>query len=330
MRYFLLVIFLVIHLSGFPQSNYDAYFKETVSIIEKNYIGYHYISNGKLDYYTYFKTNLLNTYLNSISDLAQNIQLYMDFFEDRHLYLTISDFYKNAPIATDTFKCASIDTHTYYLKIPDFDNQAALDSLLNCAIERDSMLLFENLVIDLRRNGGGKNLFYRRLLPLIATNDMYTRRYELLATKENWASHQTRNKMGTLTEKEENKIIDAPWQKSHHNFITEYSASGVNPYPKRVAVLVDRNTGSSAEKFVLCAKQSFKVKIFGENTAGAVDFGDVCVNEIIKDSLYIVYPTTNVYDFKINGVDSRGIAPDFYLQPENQIEQILNYFEYWN
>lgn len=330
MRGLLILIFITIHISSFSQTKYDDCFKETILIVEKNYIGFQYLDNGKSDYYEYLKTNLLSNNLSSISDLISNIKRYMEFFEDRHMYLSSYDYYIDCKIAIDSFECRLINQNTYYLRIPDFNNLLALDSILNHAIESDSMLQIENIIIDLRKNGGGKNLYYRRLLPLIATNDIFTRKYKLLATKENWDSHQTRNKMDNLNPDDENKIIDVPWQNSNNDFVTEYKPSGVNEYPKRVAVLVDRFTASSSEKFVLCAKQSFKVKIFGENTYGAVDFGDIRSCEIVKDSLFIVFPTTNVYDFKINGVDSRGIAPDFYLQSENQIEQILNYFEYWN
>ncbi len=330
MRTSLILLFFAIQFSCFSQSKYDDYFKETISIIEKNYIGFQYVKNGKLDYYKYLKTNLLNNNLNNISDLVSNIKLYMEFFEDKHMYLSSLDYYNDYKKDLDTFECKFINKSTYYLGIPNFNNQVALDSILNYAIERDSMSQVENLIIDLRKNGGGKNLFYRRLLPLIATNDIFTRKYILLATKENWESHETRNRMDKINPDDENKIIEVPWQKIHNNFVTEYKPSGVNEYPKRVAVLVDRYTASSSEKFIICAKQSFKVKIFGENTSGAVDFGDIRSCEIVKDSLFIVFPTTNVYDFKINGVDSRGIAPDFYLQPENQIKQIIDYFNYWN
>ncbi|WP_430816567.1 S41 family peptidase [Carboxylicivirga sp. RSCT41] len=330
MNKLLLTAIFLIPVSLFSQSNYNNLFLESIELLERNYIGYKYIKSNKMSHYGYFKSNLTSDTLTSKGDLINALAKYISFFEDKHLYLSTKNYYEPSKSSENGFQSKFLNSNTYYLRIPSFNNLKAINSVLNYAIQTDSMFQVENLIIDIRNNSGGKNKYYRRLLPIVATNEIYTRKYELLATKENWESHMTRNNMPNISDNVEGLIVDAPWQNHDGKYVLEYKPSGINELPKRVAILINRNTASSAEKFVECAKQSFKVKTFGENTCGAVDFGDIISSEIIKDSLYIVYPTTNVFDFKVNGVDSKGIAPDFYLDSENQVDQVLKYFKVWH
>lgn len=47
------------------------------------------------------------------------------------------------------------------------------------------------------------------------------------------------------------------------------------PYPAKVAIMVNENTASTAELFILQARQRRKVTIFGQPTMGSVDYLDV-------------------------------------------------------
>ena len=49
----------------------------------------------------------------------------------------------------------------------------------------------------------------------------------------------------------------------------------VTRYPQRVAVLVDKRCGSTCEEFLLVARQSFKVKLFGQSSAGSLDYSNL-------------------------------------------------------
>ena len=50
--------------------------------------------------------------------------------------------------------------------------------------------------------------------------------------------------------------------------------------PNNIAILIDKNCASSTEEFLLMAKQSKKVKLFGHPTSGALDISTL--NEVIS------------------------------------------------
>ncbi|MGZ2369261.1 hypothetical protein ACXR6G_05715 [Ancylomarina sp. YFZ004] len=69
--------------------------------------------------------------------------------------------------------------------------------------------------------------------------------------------------------------------------------------------------------------------MFGDNTAGTIDYSNCRAFEVLKDSIYIQAPTTKFKGLPKNAIEKHGIAPDFYLNPEDQIEQVLKYFKVW-
>jgi C-terminal processing protease CtpA/Prc len=45
------------------------------------------------------------------------------------------------------------------------------------------------------------------------------------------------------------------------------------PFPKKIGILINKNTVSSGELFTIIARQSDKVIVFGENSGGMMDYG---------------------------------------------------------
>ena len=58
------------------------------------------------------------------------------------------------------------------------------------------------------------------------------------------------------------------------NALSEWSMVGIT-YPRKVAVLYNRNTASSAENMITYCIQSSKVVTLGENSGGYLGYGDV-------------------------------------------------------
>jgi len=315
----------------FAQTDYNKLFREAISSIETNYSGFADKTENKKEYYDFFLKKLLSNDLNSSKALKDHIDKYLDFFDDNHLRRNTVDiltFIDKKTYQIDQFKFKMINENTCYLKIPHFMYKHKVDSLVNRSI--DSILCKRNLIIDIRECRGGGDASFNELLPIIATNDIYVRAIEFLATKENWEFSQKFVNIGPWDEKLNGQFIKAPWINSNKLISPTYRFENrVNEFPKHIAVLIDGGVGSAAEQFVFCAKQSLKVKVFGDNTAGTYDYSNCRPFEVLKDSIYIQAPTTKLKGLPKNAIDKHGIAPDFYLNSESQVEQILKYFKVW-
>lgn len=78
--------------------------------------------------------------------------------------------------------------------------------------------------------------------------------------------------------------------------------------PRRVAVLTGRGCGSSGEEFVLAARQSKKVVLLGENTAGVLDYANVHELKVPGSRFNVYYATSRTNRRQL--IDNIGIAPD--------------------
>ena len=78
-----------------------------------------------------------------------------------------------------------LNATTLYLRIPSFhpDRKAAIDKVIED--NKDKILKTENLIIDVRNNGGGSDSSYAELLPFIYTNPIRTISVEFLSTVQN-------------------------------------------------------------------------------------------------------------------------------------------------
>ncbi|HRH67867.1 MAG TPA: S41 family peptidase [Flavobacteriales bacterium] len=212
-----------------------------------------------------------------------------------------------------------LDDTTLYIKLGscDLSNKAVLDSLVNA--NKTALDRIPNWIVDFRGNGGGSTDVFQALVPYL-----YTKPY-----KEHGVSHWMSPENTTLLKAwlEENmKVVDArtaryitKWVRygeKHPN--TWHKGSGgttrlrKHDMPRRVAILADRGTASSGESFLELARgMSDKSVIFGENTGGFMDYGDLQPHDLGCDGLVAAIPTSrmNRLDHGLR-YDLEGIAPD--------------------
>ena len=100
---------------------------------------------------------------------------------------------------------------------------------------------------------------------------------------------------------------------------------------KNIAILVDQDNASATEQFLLAAKQSKKVKIFGKTTFGALDMSEI--NEVKSpDGNFILgYCITRSLRIPNLPIDGIGIQPDYFLDetvlPYHWINFVINTFD---
>ena len=230
-----------------------------------------------------------------------------------------------------------LNENTMYFRIPIFNIDTTY--LKNIIEENISEIAStENLIIDLRNNPGGQNWY--PILDYLYTNpiksfdelDFYaTERniqivYDLsrgvslfsgltdniieLATK---VYEQVYNRVG--------EFVRLSMEKTYGSF--EYTTGQgaiildeIHQYPRNVGIIVNRRTGSSSEHYILTARQSRKVKIFGETTVGAVDTCFVVGGGLVESpcgEIWLMYTDGRSAHVPDLVFDDIGIQPDFFI-----------------
>jgi hypothetical protein len=177
------------------------------------------------------------------------------------------------------------------------------------------------LIIDLRGNEGGASFMSRSLHPYIASADKRTTPFDSgspvmlsspaqIAYAKRFTGTDTtafvRSLVGRL-EANPGKLVAFDTSTAPPRQAASYPGSW------RVAVLTDRGTVSASEVTVLMALRSTRAKVFGEPTAGALDYQSTQIVGLgIGDRRWALgYPTITAHaDLPRRGMRGKGIAPD--------------------
>ncbi|MFD2561180.1 S41 family peptidase [Aquimarina rubra] len=220
-----------------------------------------------------------------------------------------------------------LNRSTLYLRIPSFQPafKPAIDSLLYA--NREKILQTENLIIDIRNGTGGSDASYSEILPFLYTNPIRNVGVEYLSTKLNNQRMLDFINKDEYGFSEENK----KWAKKSYEELEKKLGQFVNlnkdvanlsqydtihPYPKNVGIIINEQNGSTDEQFLLAAKQSKKVKLFGKTTHGVLDISNMFfIDSPCKEFElgYSLSRSMRIPDFTIDG---KGIQPDYYLDKD--------------
>lgn len=197
-----------------------------------------------------------------------------------------------------------------------------LDSLLTAHAQQ--LLTARQLIIDVRGNEGGSSGTSRGLWPYVASRHLRPetldfRRAVMLSSPDQisyagraFGSDTTAFVRGLLARLHAAPggfapVIDpaSPPDSEGPDSVIEGAT--------RVGVLIDRGTVSAAEVLVVEAKRSDRVTIYGEPTAGALDYENVSIVPIASGERrwYLGYPTIAAgTELPRGGIRGKGIAPD--------------------
>ncbi|NLA24020.1 MAG: peptidase S41 [Bacteroidales bacterium] len=213
---------------------------------------------------------------------------------------------------------------TLYLRIPSFEHseKKAIDSVLN--VNKQKILATKNLIIDIRNNGGGSDASYNEIIPYLYTNPIRTVGAEFLSTKLN------NQRMLDFINKEEYGFSeeDKKWAKNaydklesklgqfvnlNENIISISKKDTIYPFPQNVGIIINEANGSTAEQFLLEAKQSKKVKLFGVTTFGMLDISNMYYVESPCKEFELGYSLSRSMRIPGFAIDEKGLQPDYYL-----------------
>lgn len=185
----------------------------------------------------------------------------------------------------------------------------------------------ENLIIDIRNNGGGTDGAYTELLPFIATNPIRNVGIELLST-QGLIDGVTTYKNGLVTtdpEKNRSEINEMErrliiYKNNLGKFVNlENKNVSIDTVqiayksPKQIIVLANDKVASAGENFLLKAKQSKKVKVMGIPTSGVLDYANSYFFKFGCDNYRLLLPTYKSLRLPNYPIDNIGIQPDIYL-----------------
>lgn len=226
-----------------------------------------------------------------------------------------------------------LNTETCLLTLHDFADERAINSLLNK--NHETIINSNNLIIDVRENGGGFDMAFYRLLSYvfpgkILLSDLFTdddailyncteRNYNL--RKDNFTKDfQDVDEQTAKFIKEELLFLKENYGKG---FVLRQSEMDFKidgrPAPASIFILTDWYCRSSGDAFAQIAKKSSKVTVIGRNTRGITDYSN-CVYKDYGDCR-LFYPTTKVIGNHINGI---GVDVDIYIPwtPEHLVKDV--------
>jgi C-terminal processing protease CtpA/Prc len=241
------------------------------------------------------------------------------------------------PNGLNTYPLAmNLNDSTFYIRAPEFRSNTTND-----LVEKnwDEITTRPNLIIDIRNNGGGQDYYYEKLAELIYTNPYESKGVEWYATKGIINDWENAIKKGEIKEggMESSKALVEKMKENIGGFVRHpyyddddtVKRDTIYRYPKQVGIIINGRNASSAEQFLLTAKNSSKVTLFGnENTAGVLDYSNITPKELPSGKYNLWLPATRSKRLPENPIDNIGIAPDIYI-PLNPKLQLYNRLDDW-
>lgn len=243
------------------------------------------------------------------------------------------------PNGTNTFPLAlQLSDSTFYIRVSSFAYDYAERTIKKYW---SAVTSSPNLIIDIRNNGGGQDNYYQILADLIYTHPYESKGVEWYATENNIKMGEDAIKNGDVKNGEEGirwmkTLVDAmkqnPGKFVNHPMMGNdqvVSSDTIYLYPKKVGIIINENNGSAAEQFLLTAKHSSKVTLFGNsNTAGVLDYSNAISENFPSNKYSLTFPMTRSRRLPDNPIDNIGIAPDVYI-PYAATEQLFNRLDNW-
>lgn len=231
---------------------------------------------------------------------------------------------------TDKYRCKQLRNDTAYLKLKDFQNEETIQKLY--ADNHEILYNCDNLIVDVRDNGGGSDTAFLPLLELCLPegknlDDLEEGEFNG-GTEINYSERNCDMRLASLEEykkmelpKETQEILAAmekDFQKNRGKGFLEMESMGVDiPYvglakPYNVYVIADSECASSGDSFVDIMRKSEKVTVVGRPTMGILDFSNCAMIEY--DQFEFMYPTSrNLYLDKGIQMRNHGIPVDVYV-----------------
>lgn len=253
---------------------------------------------------------------------------------------TLYSYISMYPNGNNTYPVAMyLDEQTFYLRIPSFG-----DEYSNKIVKKhwSDIVSRPNLIIDIRNNGGGQDIYYQELVELIYTKPYESKGVEWFASKGNIKLFEDAIKNGEIQNGEDGlkwtEDLLSAMKNNLGGFVTHPHNSNeadlvkydtIYSMPRNIGIIINENNASSAEQFLLAAKQSDKVTLFGNcNSAGILDYSNVTSIPFPSENFDLWCPLTRSKRLPENPIDNNGISPDVII-PFPATDQLYYKLDDW-
>ncbi|MFW0716128.1 S41 family peptidase [Pedobacter sp. N23S346] len=268
------------------------------------------------------------------SDYPARISINRDTMDLKEIGKFYRNFLPKQDLSSNQYKpkFKKLDDHTSVLVIPSFAIELKKETDDLMSINDSTIKNTNHLIIDLRNNSGGAADAFEKILPYLYTDPILTEGAQVLATDDNIKDGYERifNLVsGNIKESYRKKVLEL---KAHRNQlyllypIDTIKFNTILNNPSRISILMNNESASSAELFLLQARQSTKVKLFGTNSSGSINYLERVETQMPCKFFTLVYPPARLLraDKKMANV---GIEPDVEI-PENVKDWMLFVKEY--
>ena len=320
-------------------------FCSLVNMVESNYAGFPTkVNDSTIDDYTKFKNRLLNSVLKNDRTGYDAAAEFVSWFNDYHLHVgSLSKKYMKSPISYDSidynpqFLSQPVDSQTYLIRIPSFVYEDSIVHFIEDAVENYKQSGIENLIIDIRGNGGGLDYTFDPIFELIYNKPFHLKGVEFRATpdisnllRESYKSQNGQPSWALeLADSIDTGRYDFVPIPNSNKLI---SLDKTNNLPHKVAIIIDNGVASSAEQFIVLAKScSNRVILFGkDNTMGALDYSNLMPYDLPFSKITCYIPTSRTIGINNDnpGIDVKGIAPDIVI-PIDYPKELTDNVDSW-
>ena len=293
------------------------------------------VSTGKFDteyYYADF------TSIDKLGRLVKNYFVIDDIYKFKKVYPAPAEEINNNDILTklSEWRVEKIDEKTALITLPPFTIIDAADYILDMVNNNKQIIVStENLIIDLRNNPGGDENAFSALYPYIADKPIVRKGGYFRASEENLIllSHELQSIQAIpkykriLAPKLQEVIKDMKNHMGEEIQGPDKVFQYVRPtnYPKRVAILVNENTASTAESVTLEARQSDKTVIIGTKTKGLADYIEVRDWGLPAFGWRLAFGLAR--NANMRNIDNKGLTPDVKV-PRREADWVSYASEY--
>ena len=321
----LVIVMAITQALVYGQSAYDE-MQKVINAVENNYSGFRMLKPDQQQPYLNIKQKVLDsiTGCDDVNGQLKVVKTYLSFFKNNHLCAFAGDFMSFAindlGFKLDPPTLIIADSVTIILTIPSFigSSKDKIDDLLKKYQYQLSRV--KNLIIDIRGNRGGDDAAFYSLMPLLYTNDFTVYEYYILVSERSLERYKDQFSTEKIEKIKSMTGELVPYSDNKSDISIENSGLKETLNPINIAIIVDRYVGSSAEQFLFYAKQSRKVKIFGENTSGTLDCSNPEMFQFFNNTITVTIPTMiSARVWNRAGIENIGIQPDIYVPDKDEV-----------
>lgn len=310
-----------------PGGDAGAGFDFAVGVVECAYAGYPDKTAGREAEYAALKARLQRQIVRG-RDQYDAVAEYLGWFDDSHLSTPGVETYRPKSLRRDAdyaarmkrydpqFTHCRVDGETYLIRFPSCDPDVVSPAEVRRAVDAYLDSGCENLVVDIRGNGGGSDYTYEPLLKLLydhegAEDNMEYRVSDLAIVHVREFAGDTERSRERIARMERTPVgeflpVESP------TYTIRYDS--VSLRPRQAALIIDGCVASSGEQFVLeVGACSHRTTVFGQdNTLGCLDYSNCEILRFPQDtSRWMIVPVTRSCRVAAGrGIDAEGIAPN--------------------